>query len=262
MNKILFSKGEYLTERGDDVLKEASGIDISYNFPGFFWLHNDSGDHPAVYLMDENGSIAMTVRLKGAKHRDWEDLATVSENGRGILFIGDIGDNRAQRDFVTIYKVPEPKVIQAEIIVENFEKMHLQYREGPRDSETLMYDHGTKELVQISKREDNCLIYHYPFTVNDKPLEIQASGSINLTQFTGGDIHDDGRILLKNYNSVFYWGSSEEKSWNRLRVGPESRIPYKPEPQGEAVCWWESGFLTITEAYEKSPQVLILYKSK
>ena len=61
---------------------------------GTFWTHNDSGDGPRVFELDDDGAFRARGRAcTNAEAVDWEDIAI-----RGYtLYVGDIGDNLGQR---------------------------------------------------------------------------------------------------------------------------------------------------------------------
>ena len=92
----------------DIRLKEVSGMVKSLRFPGEFWVHNDSGDDPIIYRVNDSLQIIQEVVLEGAEHFDWEDISISVYQDEPFLFIGDIGDNMAVRDLVSIYLIKEP----------------------------------------------------------------------------------------------------------------------------------------------------------
>ena len=55
----------------DTRLKEVSGMVKSLRFPGEFWVHNDSGDDPIIYRVNDSLQIIQEVVLEGAEHFDW-----------------------------------------------------------------------------------------------------------------------------------------------------------------------------------------------
>src|SRR5690606_3425039 len=89
-------------------LVEGSGAAASARTPGRVWTHNDSGDGGLIAL-DERGTVTARVALPGIRIEDWEALAVGPCPAGSCLFIGDIGDNDAERDRVTIYRTPEPE---------------------------------------------------------------------------------------------------------------------------------------------------------
>lgn len=80
------------------VLEEASGLYIES--PDKLWWHNDSGGEPRLFATNSDGIIVDSIELKGIQNRDWEDI-TVDDAGN--LYIGDFGNNRNQRQDLTIF---------------------------------------------------------------------------------------------------------------------------------------------------------------
>ena len=249
-NRSLFEKGRVLATIKEKKIKEASGLVSSSINPDMFWSHNDSGADAELFLIDKEGNIHLKVTLLGAKSFDWEDIAIHGSD----LFVADIGDNNAKRADITIYKIKEPKwdSLKIQLTLNSYEQMSLQYTEGARDAESLLFDPHSKELIIITKREKNCHVYSFPFKENSNPISITSRGTLPITQFTAGDIHPStGEILLKNYKKIYYWGSSEKPAVVRIVAGPDYTLPYKEEPQGEAIAWTDKGFVTLSERKEK-----------
>jgi hypothetical protein len=59
----------------DPELPECSGRAASRTNPGVLWTHNDSGDGPFVYAMDETGKKMGTWRVTEIGAEDWEAIA-------------------------------------------------------------------------------------------------------------------------------------------------------------------------------------------
>ena len=56
-------------------IDEASGIAPSHRNKGVFYVHNDSGDRPRFYAIDETGRDLGRYLLQGIVAEDWEDMA-------------------------------------------------------------------------------------------------------------------------------------------------------------------------------------------
>ena len=249
-NKSLFEKGLVVATIKGKKIEEASGLVTSAINPGMFWTHNDSGADAELFLIDQEGNIHLKVFLAGAQSIDWEDIARHGTD----LYIADMGDNDAKREYISIYKIKEPQwdSLQAQLTLDSFEQMSLQYAEGPRDAESLLFDHRTEELIIVTKREKNCHVYAFPFEANIDLNSITSKGTLPATLFTAGDIHPStGEILLKNYKKIYYWGASEKPAVLRIAEGPDYTLPYKEEPQGEAIAWTDEGFVTLSERKDK-----------
>ncbi|MEO6810963.1 MAG: hypothetical protein ABI353_17770, partial [Isosphaeraceae bacterium] len=61
------------------AIREASGIVASRRHPGVFWVHNDSGNPPALFAVRRDGSLIQEFAV-GVPNVDWEDVAT-DDNG-------------------------------------------------------------------------------------------------------------------------------------------------------------------------------------
>ncbi|MBE0459773.1 MAG: hypothetical protein ACTJIB_20080 [Pseudoalteromonas prydzensis] len=107
----------------DPKLKEISGIEFDKS--NRLWAINDSGDDPKLYLLNKDGSIDKEVLITNAKNVDWEDM---TQNDFGHFFLGDFGNNKQQRKWLTIYKIENPIDIkgdttEAEIIKFTYPEM-------------------------------------------------------------------------------------------------------------------------------------------
>src|SRR5262245_64749541 len=86
------------------IIPEASGIVRSRRHPGIFWVHNDSGNPPALFAVRRDGSLVREYQV-AAPNIDWEDIAT---DDHGHLYLGDIGNNEGRLPLRTIYRLDEP----------------------------------------------------------------------------------------------------------------------------------------------------------
>ena len=260
LEEDLFFGGKKISFIEDRRLEEASGLESSETNPGMLWSHNDSGDEARIFLVDTSGVIVLEVKLAGIESFDWEDMTL----GNGFIYIADIGDNEAVRKEVYIHRIAEPVFDGADTLTvpkEQVATMTIQYEEGPRDAETLLFDPVNEQLLIVTKREANCLVYGFPFQDSTGPIRLKSAGTLPLTKFTAGDIHTNGEILLKNYEAVFYWETGEEPAIHRILEGPAYRIPYAVEPQGEAICWSPGGsFFTLSEFNENTRQFIYYYR--
>lgn len=261
-NAQLFEAGRVVSELQTRALSEASGMVQSGADPEWFWVHNDSGDEARLYLLDAGeGKVRMRVDLQGIKAVDYEDMTRRVIAGKSFLLIGDIGDNRAKRERVTLYQIPEPRyngASELSVPKRDIAQMHLRYQEGPQDAEALMSLPDGRVML-ISKRHSLNHIYLFDFRPGEE-VTLQAQGRLAISAITGGDIAKDGRLLLRTYDSIYYW-AAETGNWiERLQRGPDFRLPSVDEPQGEAICWGANdAFFTLSEAGLFSRQKLLVY---
>lgn len=257
----------------DTRLKEVSGMVKSLRFPGEFWVHNDSGDDPIIYRVNDSLQIIQEVVLEGAEHFDWEDISISVYQDEPFLFIGDIGDNMAVRDSVSIYLIKEP--LSDVTSVEINRKIDLKYEDGARDAELLLFDPSTNELVIVTKRDIPSRIYSYDITNEEDKGNLIFEGELNLPEgssleskdlfrITAGDSSPKGELILKNYDGVYYYSPQVMLSIkDRLVTDSPVELKYKRELQGEAIAIDQNGFWVTSECADDGkqhiPQPLYFY---
>lgn len=262
----LFSSAK---EKGivDIKLEEASGLVASAAHPGYFWTHNDSGNGAQLFLIDSTANIAATMPLGAVRNRDWEDitLGPGPDPDKTYVYVGDIGDNKAQYPYKIIYRLEEPTAIENKTI-EQFDTLFVQLPDGTRDSEALMIDPISSRMFMVSKREDSVRLYQFPNTWKSGDTltaELKIKMPYNLT--VAADISVDGsEVLLKNYDHVYYWKREGTESIADLLQRTPLELRYKPEKQGEAIAWSRdgSGYYTLSESSTHERARLLFYKRK
>lgn len=235
-------------------LSELSGLFISKD--NLFFVHNDSGDTSRFFAIDAKGNLVSTLYFKGDasnKHygvTDCEDIAggPGPVKNKTYIYLGDIGDNGNNRPYVTVYRFPEPSKSSGKMQIAS-EAVQLKYPNGPQDAETLMIDPISKELIIISKRQDTVGIYSASLNFKNKDtVTMKKQGSLFLPgrglfkYVVSGDISRDGRqIILKTYTDVYYWLRNGKESMSQALQRTPTKLPYKPEPQGEAIGFTPDG---------------------
>jgi len=259
----LFSKG---INKGiiDVRLVEASGLVESQVNPGYLWSLNDGGNPSEVYLIDTLAKIKLVCKLN-VKNRDWEDIALGAGpiEGRKYVYVADIGDNLGIHDYKYIYRFEEPSLAKgAQQAISNVDALVLKLPGENRDSETIMIDPTNNDFYIISKREKQVHVYlqHFPYPDTLRPVQVLK---IPFTRIVSGSIsHDAQEVLLKDYENIYYWKRSGEKSLTELLAKDPIELPYKPEVQGESICWNNdgSGYYTLSESHEGKMARLKFYK--
>ncbi|HYH56371.1 MAG TPA: hypothetical protein VD772_07150 [Anseongella sp.] len=255
-------------------LDEVSGIAGSLAARDLIWAHNDSGDPARIFAMTEKGAHLGRYYLQNVKAVDWEDMASGPGPvpGKNYLYIGDIGDNAARRAHITVYRVEEPRVDRAgeactdTIPEEAVQAFRLEYPGGPRDAEALIADPLSGCLYILTKGKSETGVYKVELP--EKPagtLLLQPAGTIPFRRITAGDISARGdEVLVKNYNRLFYWKREGGEPLEETFIRKARRLPYAPEPQGEALAWKKdgSGFFTLSEEALGIEAVLYRYDAK
>ncbi|MEM6523529.1 MAG: hypothetical protein AAGF85_13040 [Bacteroidota bacterium] len=262
-----FELGKGLGILENDHINEASGLEASQVNPGLLWTHNDSGDTSRLFLIQENGGSVKEFYLQGVRSRDWEDIGIGPgpEDDASYIYLAEIGDNQAIYEDKYIYRFKEP-IKDASILIEEFDIIEFRYPNGNRDAECLMVDPLTKDLYIISKRERSVYVYQIPYPQStDSINNLIELGTIPFHKIIAGDISQDGsEIILKTYDDILYWKRESKESVFEAISKPAKYIPYKREPQGEAMAWKNdgSGFYTLSEEPDKTEAQVYFYKRK
>jgi hypothetical protein len=99
-------------------------------------LHNDSGNEPYLYIVNDRCEVLSTHWLIGVRNIDWE---AITRDTRGNIYVGDIGNNNNNRKEVVIYKIKTEDVLSKES--SQPEKIRLTYVDSfPPSKQRRMYD--------------------------------------------------------------------------------------------------------------------------
>lgn len=226
----------------DPEITETSGLIASRTQPGVFWVHNDSGDLPRVFAVDNAGATLGVFNLVGADAVDWEDIASGPGPTPGEwLYLGDIGDNPEERATITIYRVPEPDVLAAgggTVDVTGVEAIELAYPDAPHNAEALLVDPQSGDLVIVIKSNPT-RIFHLPGPIaagGPYTLEEVAPIDFPTSIATGGDVSPLGDfVAVRNYAIAFLWLRPPGTTLAEAFASPPCAIPLAVEPQAEAL---------------------------
>lgn len=248
-------------------IDEASGMVDSRSIPGNLWVQQDGGSPAELVLLGHDGKIKGKIGVPNAQNIDTEDMSSGPGPRANVnyIYLGDIGDNNAEYANRTIYRFPEPASLTTP--VQQVERINYRYPDGPRDAEALLIDPKTRDIFIVSKRETRVRLYRlkYPQNINEVAVA-EALGEIPLSVVTGAAISPDGtEILLRTYTNVYYYKRKEGQSVpDALQLQEGRPLPYRLEPQGEAVCFNKeaNGFYTLSEKATAGAVSLYYYARK
>ncbi len=176
------------------AIDEASGLARAQNGRAQLWVINDSGNPAQLFRIDYSGQGHASVRIDGASNVDWEDLANFRRADAPYLLIADVGDNRARRESVTLYWLPEPGSGSPRAEVTG--SLQLRYPDGPRDCEAVAVDASGQYVYLLSKRDQPPRLYRVALPRTDGHFRGQAEylGLVDsLPSPTPQDRRDDPR---------------------------------------------------------------------
>jgi hypothetical protein len=210
----------------DPALLESSGLAVSQLHDGVVWTHPDGGDVAEVMAVDGRGRTVATVRLRGIDPYDPEALAPGrTADGRPALFLGDIGDNRARRPNVSVFRFAEPRRLADQTVARTW--WRFTYPDAPQDAEALLVDPRDGRIWIATKDVFSGGLYRAPRRLRtDRPNVLERVGDVP-GLVTDGAFLPDGRFVLRSYTTLFLYDAP-----NRLA----SRSALPEQPQGESVA--------------------------
>jgi hypothetical protein len=189
----------------DPRIVESSGLARSLRGRKRLWTHNDSGGGTTLYAIGRNGSTTRTFELRNARAWDWEGMASARRHGVSYLFVGDIGDNRTQKDSIFVYRAREPR-LSAPSGNLPYRSYELVYPDGSHDAETLMVRPGSLRIYVVTKVLDGPgYIYvapRHPSTRHPNTLRRIAAVPSGLSD---GAFLDRHRFVLRTYGVAWLY---------------------------------------------------------
>src|SRR5215212_2411164 len=255
----------------DRRIDESSGLVASRRSPGLFWTHNDSGDGPFVYAFDRAGRSRGTFRVEGAQAIDWEDIAAGPGPVRGesYLYAADIGDNGREREFVVVYRFPEPDLNAAQgggkeaRATQPAEAIRLKYPDGAHNAEAFAVHPVTGDIYIVTKANAEAGVYKLAAPFDPKAVNTMAKvASLRGPDFfgtlvTGADIAPDGRRVAlcdyaQGYELTLPAGAAGfDEVWRQTPTA----LSLGPRLQGESVAYRLDGAALLATS-EKTPTPL------
>lgn len=270
LSDSLFTSNSKIGIVENNLLKEVSGLVSSRSMPGTLWAHNDKGDGARIYLLHESGRHLGIVNLEGIAARDWEDMAIGPGPAEGVnyIYVADIGDNDEISKVLYVYRFIEPMYEDSDFPIETFitevDVIEMEFNDKSRDAESLLIDPITKDLLIVTKNKNTSEVYRlrYPQLLTKRnPLEYVID--LPFDTAVGGDISSDGQeILIKNYDIIYYWNRNGLQSLSSIFSQKPTVLPYKMEPQGEAIAWKfdGSGYYSISEQVDSKSSPIFFYE--
>lgn len=256
-------------------LVEISGLAASRTHPGVLYGHNDSGDSPRFFALDDHGNTLAEFMLPLESVSDVEDIAVGPGPGEGsYVYLGDIGNNFARIAFglgrkgLRVYRLPEPALPSergAKVALSSVEVLRFKYPDHPHDAEALFIDPKSGDLYVVSKEENGRSgVYRAKAPLSSAEqhqLELVATLEFGRgllpghPMVTAADLAEDGeRLLIRTYSHVFEWRRRPEHTIAQALKELPRIVPVPREPQGEAVAFSSqpNGYFTVSEG-DRSP---------
>ncbi|MGL4512661.1 MAG: hypothetical protein ACRCT8_06180 [Lacipirellulaceae bacterium] len=237
-------------ELGAGPRKENSGIVASRQWPGVFWMQNDSGDEPRVYAVRRDGSVFASDRydapgtlIGGAINIDWEDIAV---DASGHVIVADFGNNENDRRDLVLYYLNEPAPSAGRTTWRRrvfFRFPEQRERPAPRndfnyDAEALFTLGDTPWIVAKHRSDTNARVYRLDVdaAAPDATIDAKFVHRVELDgQATAADALPDGsRVMVLTYTDLWLFDVTDPAE---PLAGPATRVPLKGGADTEAACF-------------------------
>lgn len=195
------------------LLKEASGLAASKQFPNRLYHHNDSGAKGVFYFTDIAAQDIKEITFTYSKVTDVEDIAVGPCSSGQCIFLGDIGDNGRVRKSINLWIVPETQSFSD--VPSTAKKIVLRYPDGSHNAESLAVHPVTGDVYILTKEDKPDRNKFLPAKLYRLPKAALTQGSATLKYLgeidlhwmlqatekygeiaTGMDISPDGKTLL------------------------------------------------------------------
>lgn len=238
-------------------LDESSGVAASHRYPGLLWTHNDSGNDPVLFATDSTGRDRGSYSLGIRSTRDWEDLALapcVVEPG-DCLYAADIGDNRAERRHVVVYRLREPGppagAADSGRVAPLLDSIVLRYPDVAHNAEGLAVTAGGQLLIVTKDTDRRPTVFTTPFLRGDSTAVLTLLCSLALRVdplrgriVTGAALSPDESLLaVRTYASIHLFRMNPPCS---PLLGLGGLVLPVVESQGEGVTFDQPDRLVLT----------------
>jgi hypothetical protein len=230
-------------------LPEGSGIAASRRSPGRFWTHNDSGG-PVLFALDSTGAVVGQIRVPGTQVDDWEAVAVGPCPSGSCIYLGDIGDNDAERREIVIHRLPDPA--DASGAVAGAELFRVRYPDGAHNAESLLITPEGDVLIVTKGDTGPVRLYRLP--ADAKPgtrVTLQAigkprpAGGRNGDRITDGAVSPSGAwVALRTKTAVLLYRTADLLSGDWREAGRVS-LAGLGEPQGEGIAFGDEQTLYL-----------------
>lgn len=190
----------------DARLDEISGMSRSTYPRKLRWVHNDSGDSARFFAVSKTCRVRAEFQVGVPEAVDWEDMAAGPNH---TLWFGDIGDNGADRQTISVVRVKEPRVISSRRVKATV--FRLAYPNGPRNAEGLMVQprSGRVFVVTKSKVDKGAAIYRAPKVLSATRVNVMNKVMSGAPRgLSSADWRPGGKgFFLGGYNGIWVYDS-------------------------------------------------------
>jgi hypothetical protein len=240
-------------------IDESSGLAASPSRPGIVWTVNDSGDSARAFAVSLKTGRTVAVLSERTDARDCEAMTSGRDSrGRAMLWIGDIGDNRAVRPSVVLRLIHEPDPIRSVTVTPV--DVRVRYPGGPADAESLIWT-PTGRLLIVTKGLLGGDVLEVPPAAVAAALDGRSVATPALARKVGhvsqvfpddGVALPDGRLVIRDYAGATVYAPP---AYDGKALVEQARVAFPQQRQGETMAVVDSGRAVVVGS-EGSRQAL------
>jgi len=250
-------------------LKECSGLVALA--PNALLMINDSGNKPEIFITDTLGNLRLQREIPELKNIDWEAVTYA----KGVLFIGDFGNNDNKRKDLKIYRLDVSKLLSNGFlkVLAPITFSYANQKSFPPKNANLNFD-----MEAMVAKGDSLYLFSknrtYPFdgktygyalpqqagTYKIEPICFYTTGQGAMPSFWVADAaynQHTKQLALLGYDKLWLLNQVDPTC---LLVGEEQKFYFNQFTQKEALCWVGNQLFWADEKNDKKSG--FLYKTK
>ncbi|MGD9956260.1 MAG: hypothetical protein AB7O74_02875 [Candidatus Nanopelagicales bacterium] len=234
----------------DDRLVEISGITWSAKHDGVYWVHADSGNGPYIYALDGTTcDVLARVRVSNIGARDLEAIGTgVDPQGRKVLWLADIGDNRDSWPEVRLHAILEPSTLVDQQV--RATTYRFTYPDQPHNAEAILVSPTKAEVWVVTKQLARGAVYRVPLSTSGVATAKRVAEVGGLV--TDAAMAPDGsRYVIRDYLAAQLYAAPVSAA----SIAAGARLTLPDQPQGEAISFTRDG-RSLVVASERDDRLL------
>lgn len=234
----------------DQRIGELSSLACSAQHDRVAWGCNDDPTTPDVFGINTyTGQTVSTIELLGVRLTDTEAI----DRYQNLLYLGGIGDNKLNRDWISLFVFPEPKTLGKHTITPDAYRLVYPQRRK-YDAETLVVNPRSGHCYILTKEHGRCQIFMLPPTLFQSGYknELKHVGTVPLSLVTDGSFNAEGTVLALRQKGVKK--SIAFLELENLKILPSIKARKLKQPEAVAV---EPDSLHLVYSSEGKKQPLV-----
>jgi hypothetical protein len=234
-----------LVRISDPRITESSGLAASPTDPDVLWTVNDSGDSARAFAVSLRTGRTVAVLRERTDARDCEAMTSGRDAaGHSMLWIGDIGDNRADRASVVLRLLREPSPIRS--VTQTPVNLRVRYPGGPADAESLIWTPDGRLLIVTKTLLGGTVLQVPPAAVRtalaghdvSTPALATVVGHVSQVLPTDGVALPDGRLVVRDYTGATLYAPP---AYDGQALVVQARLALPAQQQGETMAVVDGG---------------------